>query len=45
VKYAPGNVDEIKPGAQIIIMAAKKLPDGSLETGAINVGRGVKPPM
>jgi hypothetical protein len=45
VKYAPGNIDEVKPGAQIIIMAAKKLPDGSLEAGALNVGRGVKPPM
>jgi hypothetical protein len=45
VKYAPGNKDELKPGAQIIIIAAKKLPDGTLETASINVGRGVTPPM
>ena len=45
VKYAPGSIDEVKPGAQIIIIAAKKLPDGTLEAAAINVGRGVTPPM
>ena len=45
VAYAPGNKDEIKPGAQIIIMAATKQADGSFVAPAINVGRGVTPPM
>jgi hypothetical protein len=46
VTYAPGNKDELKPGAQIIIMAAQKQPDGTLQAGSINVGRdGMKPPM
>jgi hypothetical protein len=46
VAYTPGNKDELKPGAQIIIMGATKQPDGSLTTPAINVGRGgVAPPM
>jgi len=38
-------VSELKPGAKIFVGAAKKLPDGSLETARINVGRGVAPPM
>lgn len=46
VTYAPGKMDELKPGAQIIIMAAQKQPDGTLQAGSINVGRdGMKPPM
>jgi hypothetical protein len=46
VAYTPGNRDELKPGAQIIIFGATKQPDGSLTTPAINVGRdGVVPPM
>jgi hypothetical protein len=45
VAYAPGNKDEIKPGAQIIIMAATKQADGSFVAPAINVGRGITPPM
>jgi phosphopantothenoylcysteine synthetase/decarboxylase len=32
-------------GAQVIVMAATKKPDGSLEANRINVGRGVTPPM
>ena len=44
--YAPGERSEIKPGAKIFIAAATKLEDGTLEAGAINVGRdGVAPPM
>jgi hypothetical protein len=31
--------------AQIIIMNAQKQPDGTLQTQAVNVGRGVTPPM
>ena len=45
VAYAPGDKAEIKPGAQIIIMAATKQADGIFVTPAINVGRGVTPPM
>lgn len=45
VSYSPGDKSELKPGAQIIIMGAMKQPDGSLTTPAVNVGRGVTPPM
>jgi hypothetical protein len=46
VKFAPGNADDLKPGAQLIIIAATKAADGSLSTGAVNIGRdGAAPPM
>jgi hypothetical protein len=46
VTYAPGKLDELTPGAKIIIMAAQKQPDGTLTAGSINVGRdGMTPPM
>lgn len=46
VRFVPGNAADIKPGAQIFIVAGKKLPDGSIGAPAINVGRdGVAPPM
>jgi hypothetical protein len=45
VKYAPGEVSDLKPGAKIFVGAAKKMPDGTLEAARINVGRGVAPPM
>ena len=45
VAYAQGEKDEVKPGAQVIIMGATKQADGSYTTPAINVGRGVTPPM
>ena len=45
VAYAAGNPDEVKPGAQIIIFAAAKQADGTFVTPAINVGRGLTPPM
>jgi len=45
VTYAQANKDEVKPGAQIIIMAAQKQPDGSLMAPSMNIGRGVTPPM
>ena len=46
VAMAPGSKDDLKPGAQFIIMAAQKQPDGSLTAPAINVGRdGAAPPM
>src|SRR5579871_3625234 len=46
VAFAPGNAADLKPGAQIMIFAAQKQPDGSLVAPSINVGRdGVAPPM
>jgi hypothetical protein len=45
VAYAPAERSELKPGAQIFIFNATKQPDGSLQTPAINVGRGLTPPM
>jgi hypothetical protein len=45
VTYSPGEKAELKPGAAIFIAAATKLPDGTLQTPRINVGRGVAPPM
>ena len=45
VAYAPGDKSELKPGAAIIIFSANKQPDGSLQAPAVNVGRGLTPPM
>jgi hypothetical protein len=46
VAYAPGDKNELKPGAQIIIFGATKQADGSLTTPTVSVGRdGVVPPM
>lgn len=46
VRFVPGSGSDLKPGAKIFIVAAKKMPDGSFEAPAINVGRdGVAPPM
>jgi hypothetical protein len=45
VTYVPGEKSELKPGAPIFIAAATKLPDGTLQTPRVNVGRGVVPPM
>jgi len=46
VMFAPGAAADLKPGAKIFIVAAKKLPDGTLEAPAITVGsNGVDPPM
>ncbi len=46
VKFVPGSMSELKAGAQVFVVAAKKMPDGTLEAPGINVGRdGVAPPM
>jgi hypothetical protein len=46
VAFAPGDMNDIKPGAMMIVMAAQKQPDGSFLAPAINVGRaGAAPPM
>ncbi len=42
---APGNKDELKAGAPIIIMASDKQPDGSVLAKNIYVGRGAAPAM
>jgi hypothetical protein len=38
-QYVVGEKSELKPGAAILITAAAKKPDGSLEAGRVNVGR------
>jgi len=46
VRFVPGSMADVKPGAQFIIIAAQKAADGSLTAPAINVGRdGAAPPM
>ena len=46
VMFAPGSAADVKPGAKIFIVAAKKLPDGTLEApGATVSSGGVDPPM
>jgi hypothetical protein len=46
VRYVPGSMADLKPGAQIIVISGKAMPDGSVSTAGINVGRdGVVPPM
>jgi hypothetical protein len=38
-QYVVGDKSELKPGASILITAAAKKPDGSLEASRVNVGR------
>jgi uncharacterized protein YwbE len=45
VTFAPGDRTDLKPGAKVFIVAAMKQPDGTFQTGRINVGRGIDPPM
>jgi len=42
---APGSKDELKAGAQIIIFAWDKQPDGSVLAKTLYVGRGITPAM
>jgi hypothetical protein len=45
VTYVPGDKSDLKAGAKIIAFM-KKLPDGSLETNRVSIGRdGLTPPM
>jgi hypothetical protein len=39
VSYVPGNRDDLKPGTRIFVAAAKKQPDGTLQTPRITYGR------
>jgi len=46
VTMTPGSIDDLKPGAGIIVLAASKDADGVYEAQRLIVGRdGVKPPM
>jgi Domain of unknown function (DUF5666) len=46
VQFVNGDKSDLKPGAKIFVAAGKKNPDGSVETGGINVGKdGLTPPM
>jgi hypothetical protein len=42
---APGSKDELKAGAQIIIMGSEKQADGSVLAKSLYIGRDVKPAM
>jgi len=46
VTFLASDKSELKPGAKIIIFAANKKDDGTLEAARVNVGRdGLTPPM
>ena len=46
VQFVNGDRSELKPGAKIFIAAGTRKPDGTIETGGVNVGRdGITPPM
>jgi hypothetical protein len=46
VSFVPGTMSDVKPGAQMIVIAAQKMPDGTFQSNSINVGRdGAAPPM
>ena len=46
VTFVAGDKSELKPGGKIIIFAAVKKDDGTLEANRVNVGRdGITPPM
>ena len=46
VRFEPGNMGDVKPGAQMILFAGKRNPDGTIAVPGINVGRGgAAPPM
>ena len=42
--YVPGSKDDLKPGAKVSVLRPEKAPDGSLQTGRINVGIGTMEP-
>jgi hypothetical protein len=46
VTYVAGSKDDLKPGIKVFVGAAKKLPDGTLQTPRITYGKdGLTPPM
>jgi hypothetical protein len=40
VSNIPGSPSDLKPGVNITVPAAEVMPDGSLETARVNIGRG-----
>jgi hypothetical protein len=44
VSVTPGSKDDLKKGASVFAIC-QTLPDGSLKTGFLLVGRGISPPM
>ena len=42
--YVPGSKDDLKPGVKVSVLRPEKAPDGSLQTGRINVGIGTMEP-
>jgi hypothetical protein len=46
VTFVPGDKADLKPGVKIFIVAAKKLPDSTLQAARVNYGKdGLTPPM
>jgi hypothetical protein len=45
VSFLPGEMADIKPDAGVIVFAAAKQADGTLQTQRITVGRDIAPPM
>ena len=46
VSIAPGERTDLKPGAKIFIVAAKRQADGTLLAPRVNIGKdGLTPPM
>ena len=46
VTFMQGDKADLKPGVKIFIVAAKKLPDGTLQAARVNYGKdGLTPPM
>ena len=41
----PGTKADLKPGLKVFVAAAPKLPDGSLDVGAIQVEKEIPPPQ
>jgi hypothetical protein len=42
---APGNADDLMPGAGVVVFAAQPQPDGTITARSISVGRDVAPAM
>jgi hypothetical protein len=46
VTFVPDDKADLKPGTKTFILAAKKLPDGTLQAARMNYGKdGLTPPM
>jgi multidrug efflux pump subunit AcrA (membrane-fusion protein) len=45
VAFSPGDKSELKAGAQVVVFGAQRQPDGTLQAPAVNVGKGITPPM